>query len=118
MYRALQRKQFHLVSEERVREFFENDNVIDLYTPIVAMHTDWPLASYSLKAIATYLGFSWRDDTPSGALSIQWFNDFLDPRYESTLQRILEYNEDDRRATAVLKDKLVEMNNRLTSSDA
>ena len=45
-------------------------NVIDLFA-IVNKHTDWPVSSYSLKDLAQYLGFEWKDETPSGALSIQ-----------------------------------------------
>ena len=29
------------------------------------------------KPIAQYLGFKWRDESPSGALSIQWFNEYI-----------------------------------------
>ena len=90
---------------EKVEEFFENPNVIDLYN-IVQKQPDWPVGSYSLKNLATYLGFSWRDETPSGALSIQWFNEYLETNDESILKRILDYNEDDCKATMVLKDAL------------
>lgn len=108
-YRGMQKKYPDLISEDRVERFFENPNVIDLYTGIVSKHTDWPLGSYSIKALATYLGFKWRDETPSGALSIKWFNEYLNSGDDATLQRILEYNEDDCRATMVLKDKLQEL---------
>ncbi|HKK20968.1 MAG TPA: ribonuclease H-like domain-containing protein, partial [candidate division Zixibacteria bacterium] len=60
-----------------------------------------------------YLGFEWRDESPSGALSIQWYNDFLRSGDKSVLERILLYNEDDCRATMILKDKLQEMSDRL-----
>lgn len=69
-------------------------------------HTDWPLSSYSIKDLAAYLGFKWRDETPSGALSIQWFNQYLETKHEKELKRILEYNEDDCKAMVVLKDAL------------
>jgi len=108
-YRKLQLKFPDVVSMEEVDSFFSNKNVIDLYQ-IVSKFTDWPLGSYGIKAIATYLGFKWRDVSPSGALSIQWYNDYLKTKSESILNRILEYNDDDCRATLVLKDKLCEMN--------
>lgn len=104
-YKKLQKKYPEVISEEKVEEFFSNPNVIDLYQ-LVSKHTDWPLGSYSLKAIATFLGFKWRDETPSGALSIQWFNEYIKTKDEKTLKRILLYNEDDCRATMVLKDKI------------
>lgn len=94
---------------EQVEQFFENPNVIDLYSDIVFKKTDWPLASYSIKDIASYLGFKWRDESPSGALSIQWFNEYIETKNPDILKRIIEYNEDDCKATLVLKDKLVEL---------
>ncbi|HUX78741.1 MAG TPA: TM0106 family RecB-like putative nuclease [Alphaproteobacteria bacterium] len=109
-YKKLQKRYPDVISMENVEKFFENPNVIDLYS-LVQKQTDWPVGSYSLKALATYLGFKWRDETPSGALSIQWFNDYLESNDKDILKRILEYNEDDCKATMVLKDKLVELNN-------
>lgn len=107
-YFKMQKKYPAIISEESLTAFFANLNVIDLYG-IVYKQTDWPVGSYSLKALATFLGFSWRDESPSGALSIQWFNEYIRDRDPKQLQRILEYNEDDCKATMVLKDKLASM---------
>ena len=103
-YKALQKKYSDVISEQEVVDFFENPNVIDLYSDTIIKKTDWPLGSYSIKAIAQYLDFKWRDETPSGALSIPWFNEYLKEKDEKILKRILEYNEDDCMATMVLKD--------------
>lgn len=105
-YKKLQKKYPDIITEDAVVNFFDNPHVIDLYTKVVSKNTDWPLESYSLKAIAVYLGFSWRDKTPSGALSIQWFNDYIRTKDENILNRILLYNEDDCKATMVLKDAI------------
>lgn len=107
-YKKLQKRYSDVISLEKVEAFFENPNVIDLYK-IIQKQTDWPVGSYSLKSLATYLGFSWRDETPSGALSIQWFNKYLENQDKSILKRILEYNEDDCKATMILKDELVKL---------
>ena len=104
-YKRLQKDYPDVISIENMEKFFGNQNVIDLYK-LVQKQTDWPVSSYSLKTLATYLGFKWRDETPSGALSIQWFNKYLETKDESILKRILEYNEDDCKATMILKDKL------------
>lgn len=104
-YRKMQKQYPDVVSSEEVESFFNNPNTIDLYQ-IVSKYTDWPVGSYSLKELAQYLGFKWRDETPSGALSIQWFNEFLKTRDEKILQRILIYNEDDCKATMILKDAI------------
>jgi uncharacterized protein len=105
-YRRMQKKYPDVVSEDELEMFFGSENTIDLYTKVVLKSTDWPLGSYSIKSLATYLGFSWRDKSPSGALSIQWFNEYLKTRDASIMSRILEYNEDDCKATMVLKDGL------------
>lgn len=107
-YFKMQKKYLEVVSLEELSAFFTNPNVIDLYK-IVLSNTDWPLGSYSLKEIAQYLGFRWRDESPSGALSIQWFNTYLETKDQKDLQRILDYNEDDCKATMVLKDALEKM---------
>jgi uncharacterized protein len=108
-YFKMQKKYPDVVSIDELTAFFSNPNVIDLYNDIVLKKTDWPLGSYSIKAIAQYLGFSWRDESPSGALSIQWFNTYLETKDQKDLQRILDYNEDDCKATMVLKDALEKM---------
>jgi len=106
MYKKLQKKYSDVITPTEVEDFFENPNVIDLYSDVVLKNTDWPLPSYSIKSLAVYLGFKWRDESPSGALSIQWFNDYLESKDEKIMKRILEYNEDDCKATMVLKDGL------------
>lgn len=102
-YKKMQKMYPDVISEEEVDAFFEDPNVIDLYK-IVLKYTDWPVGSYSIKYLAQYLGFSWRDKTPSGALSIQWFNEYIEIKDPKKLERILLYNEDDCKATMVLKD--------------
>lgn len=104
-YKRLQKRYSDVISAEAIEQFFDHPHVIDLYST-VQKKTDWPVGSYSLKALATYLGFSWRDETPSGALSIQWFNAYLESKDDAILKRLLEYNEDDCKATMVLKDAL------------
>jgi uncharacterized protein len=109
-YKHMLKKHPNVLTESQLEGFFEHPNVIDLYSKVIRSHSDWPLWSYSLKDIATYLGFTWRDETPSGALSIQWYNKFLETNDTAILNRILEYNEDDCKATMILKDALVRLN--------
>ena len=59
----------------------------------------------SVKAIQ-YTGFTWRDETPSEALSIQRYGDYLTSGNDALLNSVLGYNEDDRKATLVVKDHL------------
>ncbi|MBU0705646.1 TM0106 family RecB-like putative nuclease [Patescibacteria group bacterium] len=71
IYRKLRELYPDVISQTELEAFFDNPNVIDLYNDVVRGKTEWPLSSYGVKAIATYLGFKWRDETPSGALSIK-----------------------------------------------
>lgn len=98
-----------VASEDDIEWLFDKSRAVDLYTDVILKNTDWPVGSYSLKTIAQYLGFKWRDETPSGALSIQWYNEYLKTGDKSILERILIYNEDDCKATLVIKDALMRM---------
>ncbi len=71
------------------------------------IQTEGPLG---LKQLAVASGFTWRDENPSGEASMLWFEvavlDDAAPALASR-QRILEYNEDDCRATKALRDWLI-----------
>jgi predicted RecB family nuclease len=67
-----------------------------------------PVESYSLKAIAQWLGFSWRDIGASGDQCVCWYDRWLTTGDRDYLAAILRYNEDDCLATLHLKDWLVE----------
>lgn len=105
-YRNLQKKYSDVISEEEVEAFFDPSFAVDLYFDIVLPFTDWPTYNYSVKTLAQLLGFSWRDSHPSGAASIEWYNEWCKDRSPAKLQRILDYNEDDCIAMIYLKDKL------------
>ena len=70
------------------------------------IQTEGPLG---LKQLAGMAGFQWRDANPSGEASMLWYevatNDDSVTATDSR-QRILEYNEDDCRATKALRDWL------------
>ncbi|MDJ0831753.1 MAG: TM0106 family RecB-like putative nuclease [Desulfobacterales bacterium] len=111
-YRRMQKLYPDVISVEELEAFFASSNVIDLYE-VVKQSTDWPVSSYSLKDLAQYLGFKWQDETPSGAMSIQWFNQFIENNDPQILIRLLTYNEDDCKATMVLKEGI----EKLSSTD-
>jgi predicted RecB family nuclease len=82
----------------------------DLYQDLVVEYSDWPTYTYGIKQIAKLTGFSWRDVDPSGTNSIAWYNDYLTlagKERATVLKRTLEYNEDDCRAMAHIKDWFV-----------
>ena len=80
--------------------------MIDLVR-VVQRTTIFPLRFYSLKDIGKFLGFAWRAQDASGANSVLWFQNWLETGDRGILQKIVDYNEDDVRATLFLKDWLV-----------
>ncbi len=103
-YRKLREKYPEVCSEEQLEALFDPIQAIDLYFDVVLKATEWPTRDYSIKSLAKYLGFAWRDTHPSGAASIEWFHKWVECGDPAVRQRILDYNEDDCRATRVLRD--------------
>jgi predicted RecB family nuclease len=83
--------------------------VKDLYTDIVLSGSEWPTMSFSIKSIAKFLGFRWRDTHASGAASIEWFHRYAQSKDPQLRQRILDYNEEDCRAMRVLVDAIKQL---------
>ena len=54
-----------------------------------------PTNDYSIKTLATDLGFKWRDKEPFGAALIEWYHRWVETGDSAILKRILDYNEDD-----------------------
>lgn len=69
------------------------------------VQTEGPLG---LKGLAVAAGFCWRDVNPSGEASMAWYEAATrtGPDAAGARRRILEYNEDDCRATKALRDWL------------
>ena len=104
VYRKLREKCPEICSEEQLEALFDPTRAIDLYFDVVLRASEWPTKDYSIKTLAKYLGFHWRDTHPSGAASIEWFHEWVESGDPGVRQRILDYNEDDCRATRVLRD--------------
>ena len=104
LYRKLRQKYPDVCSEQDIEDLFSSPRTIDLYFDVVLKATEWPTRDYSLQTLAKHLGFAWRDTHPSGAASIEWFDRWVTTRAIEVRQRILDYNEDDCRATRVLLD--------------
>jgi uncharacterized protein len=66
-----------------------------------------PVESYSLKHLARWIGFEWRDAGITGSQCVCLYNQWLETSDRSVLDVILRYNEDDCRATYYLKNWLV-----------
>ncbi len=79
---------------------------VDLHDRITQTVT-LPVESYALKHIARWMGFDWRDPSANGAKAIYWYAEWLATGNRTFLQQIVDYNEDDCRATYHVKNWLV-----------
>jgi predicted RecB family nuclease len=108
-YRNLQKRYPNICSADEVEALFASPFTVDLYYDVVLEATEWPTRDFSIKTLAKHLGFNWRDTHPSGAASIEWFDRWVQTGDATIRQRILDYNEDDCRATRVLLDGIRQM---------
>ncbi|MES2096811.1 MAG: TM0106 family RecB-like putative nuclease [Pseudomonadota bacterium] len=104
MYRKLQARYPEVCSAEDIEAIFTHPRSVDLYFDVVTRATEWPTHNHSIKTLAKSLGFAWRDTDPSGTASIEWYHRWVQTGDPAVKQRILDYNEDDCRATIVLLD--------------
>lgn len=104
MYRKLQARYPDVCSPEEIEAIFTPPRSVDLYFDVVTRATEWPTRNHSIKTLAKHCGFSWRDSDPSGAASIEWYHRWVETNDPAIRQRIIDYNEDDCRATIVLLD--------------
>jgi predicted RecB family nuclease len=90
---------------EQVQAFITSDAWFDLFGSV----RDHFLCSRGkgLKTIAPAAGFTWRDSEASGENSMRWYRDAVgmdgSTRNDTQRVRLLEYNEDDVRATHALR---------------
>jgi len=84
-----------------LRSFYDTP-MIDIYE-IIIKNIFTPLRHYSLKSIAKWLGFKWRIGL-DGRSSIQEYRRWLNTGNKKHLEALLLYNEDDCRATRIVKE--------------
>lgn len=89
-----------------IDEFLASDIWVDLY-PLLTKTVLWPTENHTLKSLAKYVRFNWREEDPSGATSTIWYRHACDPTLTDTeragwVARLREYNEDDVQATSEL----------------
>lgn len=84
---------------EQLNDFI--NNLIDL-SPLCLKSFIFPVYFYSIKDIAKHLKFKWQHEKAGGGQSILWYEKWLETNDRSILQDIINYNEDDVRATEFL----------------
>lgn len=87
---------------DEVKVMFEN-NMIDVLSRM-RDKVIFPMSFYSLKDIAKHLGFEWRVKEATGLNSVLWFEEWLETKDKEILQQIVDYNEDDVRATWLVRN--------------
>lgn len=83
------------------------ERMVDL-SQITSDHIVFPLYFYGLKQVAPFLGYAWTGSVTSGGQSVNEFEKYVETGDERIMDELLRYNEHDVRATARLKDWLVE----------
>ncbi|NEP10961.1 MAG: TM0106 family RecB-like putative nuclease [Symploca sp. SIO2C1] len=80
---------------------------VDIHQQVVST-VALPVESYSLKNLARWLGFEWRDENITGSQCVCLYSRWLATGNRSVLEIIERYNEDDCRATYLLKQWLAD----------
>jgi len=82
-------------------------NLRDLYRDAVSCFA-FPTYSNGLKDIAMYMGYSWRDADVDALESIALYLQYVEApdKNKDKIQKVIDYNEDDCRATMLVKDWL------------
>lgn len=94
-------------SRRAVREFIASPEWVDMF--IAVGEAFITLEGRGLKKVAPQAGFHWRDEEAGGEASMLWYrvavgmDEGTAAQRQSQRIRLLEYNEDDVRATAVLR---------------
>jgi predicted RecB family nuclease len=89
-----------------VQAFIDSPDWVDLFR--IVSDTFLCARGKGLKTIAPVAGFQWRDPEAGGENSMRWYRDAVGmdgaPPELSQRRRLLEYNEDDVRATRALRE--------------
>ena len=106
VYRVLQAKYPEVCEADEIEAFFAAvpERSFDLYFDAVKK-SEWPTMDYSVKTLAKFCGFQWRDLDPSGVVH-SVVRRVGDRRGSGDEQRILDYNEDDCVAMRVVLDRM------------
>lgn len=94
---------------DKVRRMFE-EQMIDVLTRL-RNTIIFPMPFYSLKDLAKYLGFAWRIKDASGPDSVLWYEQWLRHGDKKALQQTIDYNEDDVRATWLVRTWAMQFTN-------
>ncbi len=92
-------------SVAEVRRFISSSQWVDVHEAVTTQFVS--TSGLGLKVVAPVADFHWRDPEAGGEASVGWYRDAQAARgveREAGRQRILEYNEDDVRATRAVRE--------------
>jgi len=81
------------------------ENSLDLYN-ITTSSVVLPIYFYSLKDVAGFIGYKWQDEGAGGGEAVLWYDQWLKTGEKDFLDKLIKYNEDDARATLLIKEWL------------
>ena len=71
-----------------------------------------PVKNYSLKTVASWMGFKWKQKNVNGSKALYWWLQYQITKKDLFLKKIIQYNKDDCLATIHIAQWLIE-NNRI-----
>ena len=71
-----------------------------------------PVKNYSLKTVANWMGFEWKQKNVNGSKALYWWLLYQITKKDLFLKKIIQYNKDDCLATIYIAKWLIE-NNRI-----
>lgn len=92
-------------SVREVRDFVSSRQWVDVHEAVTTQFVS--TSGLGLKVVAPEAGFGWRDPEAGGEASLGWYREAQDARgvaRDAGRQRILDYNEDDVRATRAVRE--------------
>jgi uncharacterized protein len=103
-------KMKEMLAKYNIRDTF-GDKMVDL-NRVLKDCVVFPTRGFGLKEIAKQLGFSWSEQEMDGFISIAHYLNYLQNGDKAGIQKIIKYNEEDCKATALVKDFLDSLNKR------
>jgi uncharacterized protein len=97
-------KMRQLLAKYSIRDSFA-DKMVDL-NQVLKNCAVFPTHGSGLKEIAKELGFSWSEQEMDGFISIAHYLNYLQNGDKGQIQKIIKYNEEDCKATTIVKDFL------------
>jgi len=97
-------KMKQMLAKHGIKDIFI-DKMVDL-NQVLKNSAVFPTHSFGLKEVAKELGFRWSEQGMDGFISIAHYLDYLQNKDKEGIEKIMKYNEEDCRATAVIKEFL------------